>query len=228
MSVSVIIPALDEERTVADAVASVRGEADEVLVVDGGSSDGTRDAAARAGARVLSAARGRGLQLDHGARQARGDWLVFLHADTQLETGWAEALAVIDVVWPGRVVGGAFRLAIDSPRRAYRWIEAGVHLRSAWLKLPYGDQALFARREAYARCGGFPPWPLMEDVAFVRRLRRVGTLAFPQRRAFTSPRRWERGGIARTTWSNLRLLSLYVLGRSPERLARDYGHREVS
>jgi len=227
MSVSVIIPTLDEEGTVAGAIASVRAEAGEVLVVDGGSRDRTPEVAAASGARVLAATGGRGPQLDHGARQASGDWLVFLHADTRLEAGWAEALDVLDRIAPSHV-GGAFRFTVDSPRRVYRLLEAGVQLRCAWLGLPYGDQGLFARREAYARCGGFPPWPLMEDVELVRRLRRVGPLAFPRLRAFTSPRRWERRGVARTTLTNLRLLSLYGLGRSPERLAREYGPREVS
>lgn len=219
MSISVVIPTLDEEGEVGAAIASVYSEAAEVLVVDGGSRDATRDEAAAAGARVITTAPpGRGAQLDHGARQAEGDWLLFLHADTRLEAGWAAALRALRP----EVAGGAFRFAVASPRLAFRWMEAGVRARCALLRLPYGDQGLFARREAYAASGGFPPIPLMEDVAFVRRLRRVGPLAFPAARAFTSARRWERGGVAFTTFTNLRLLSLYALGRSPERLAREY------
>ena len=218
MRISVVIPALDEQGRIGAAVHSVRAEAAEVLVVDGGSRDHTCAEAEAAGARVVKFSGGRGPQLAFGARQASGDWLLFLHADTRLEPGWAAAMRGLDT----RVVGGAYRFAVDSPRPAFRVIEAGVALRCRLLRLPYGDQALFARREAYHAAGGFPPLPLMEDVVFVRRLRRVGRLAFPETRAFTSARRWERRGIAATTLANLATLALYLAGRSPERLAREY------
>lgn len=216
--ISVVIPALDEERGIAAAIRSVR-DAAEVLVVDGGSRDATRELAAREGARVLESPRGRGRQLDEGARAATGDWLVFLHADTRLEPGWAEALGAL----PADVVGGAFRLAVDSPRRGFRVVERGVRLRVRLFALPYGDQGLFARRDVYARIGGIPHLHLMEDVAFVARLRRAGRLAFPAVRAFTSPRRWERYGIVGTTVRNWSLRARYAAGASPESLARRYG-----
>lgn len=212
---SVVIPTLDEEPCVADAVRSVRDDA-EVVVVDGGSRDRTCAVAAAAGARVVSSPPSRGLQLDAGARAASGDWLVFLHADTRLESGWASALRALE----GDVCGGAFRFAVESPRRRYRWIEGGVALRCRWFRLPYGDQALFARRDVYERLGGFAPLPLMEDVEFVRRLARAGRLAFPGIRAFTSARRWERHGMTATTLRNWWLLTLYAAGCSPDRLAR--------
>jgi rSAM/selenodomain-associated transferase 2 len=217
-SLSVVIPALDEESRIADAIRSVRADA-EVIVVDGGSRDATRAVAAGEGARVLESPAGRGPQLDRGARAAGGDWIVFLHADTRLEAGWAEALRTL----PPEIVGGAFRLAIDSPRSAFRAIEAGVRLRVRLFALPYGDQALFARREAYARVGGIPPLPLMEDVAFVARLRCAGPLAFPSVRALTSARRWERHGVVGTTLRNWRIMAWYLAGRAPEKLARMYG-----
>jgi rSAM/selenodomain-associated transferase 2 len=216
--ISVVIPALDEEGGIAAAIRSVRDDA-EVLVVDGGSSDATRVRAAREGARVLAAPRGRGRQLDEGARAAAGDWLVFLHADTTLEPGWAEALGAL----PADVVGGAFRLAVDSPRAGFRLVERAVRLRVRLFRLPYGDQGLFARREVYARIGGIPHLPLMEDVAFVARLRRAGRLAFPALRAFTSARRWERYGIVGTTVRNWSLRARYAAGASPESLARRDG-----
>jgi rSAM/selenodomain-associated transferase 2 len=219
-SISVVIPALDEEPSVAASIRSVR-EATEVIVVDGGSRDRTAAVAEAEGARVLSSAPGRGAQLDLGARAARGDWLVFLHADTRLEPGWAEALPALGP----EVVGGAFRLAIDSPRGAYRAIERMVRARVRLLRLPYGDQAIFARRESYARAGGFPHQPLMEDVAFVRRLGALGPLAFPAVRAWTSPRRWERRGVLAATARNWLLITLYALGQPPERLARLYRAR---
>jgi rSAM/selenodomain-associated transferase 2 len=201
-------------------VRSVREDA-EVICVDGGSSDATRRMAGEAGATVIVTPPGRGLQLDAGARAARGDWLVFLHADTRLERGWAPALQSL----PSSVVGGAFRFALDEdePRLAYRWLEAGVALRCRLFRLPYGDQGLFARRAAYQAVGGFRPLPLMEDVAFVRRLGRAGPLAFPPVRATTSARRFERHGLAATSLRNLWLLGLYAAGRRPDRLARAYG-----
>jgi len=215
--VSVVIPALDEAANVERALASVRG-ADEVIVVDGGSQDATVGRARSAGAQVLVSPRGRGIQLHHGALRSTGDWLVFLHADTILEEGWRSALLAL----APDVVGGAFRFAVDSPRRAYRILEWGVASRCRLFRLPFGDQALFARRTCYERLGGFRPFPLMEDVDFVGRLRALGPLSFPRPRAFTSPRRWERHGLVGATVRNGWLLAQFVGGRRPEQLARGY------
>ena len=221
-SISVVIPALNEEERVAEAVRSVREDA-AVIVVDGGSMDRTCARAADAGADVITSSRGRGIQLDAGARIARGDWLVFLHADTRLESGWAEALRAL----PADVVGGAFRFALEPPRLAYRLLEVGVALRCRLFGLAYGDQGQFARREVYARIGGFRPLALMEDVDLARRLARAGRLAFPPVRAFTSARRFERRGVVTTSLGNLWLLALYSTGQAPARLARLYGGREL-
>jgi rSAM/selenodomain-associated transferase 2 len=216
-SISVIIPTLDEEARLAAAIRSVRAEA-EVVVVDGGSRDATCAVADAEGASVFTSPVGRGRQLDTGARAAGGEWLVFLHADTRLEPGWAEALRAL----PPGVVGGAFRLAIDAGGRGYRVLEMGVRARLRLFGLPYGDQALFARREVYERIGGIPHLALMEDVAFVGRLRRAGPLAFLPVRAFTSARRWQQNGLVGATLRNWWLLLLYALGQPPERLARRY------
>ena len=215
-----IVPTRNEEACVGGAVGSAlaAGAAVEAVVVDGGSTDRTREVAAAAGARVVTSPPGRGLQLDRGARETSGEWLVFLHADTRLEAGWAPTL----LSQHESVVGGAFRFALDSPRRCYRVIEAGVALRCRLLRLPFGDQGIFVRRRAYEAVGGFPPFPLMEDVAFVRRLRRAGPLAFPAPRALTSSRRWERSGVVTTTLRNWWLLGLYAVGRPPGSLARRY------
>jgi rSAM/selenodomain-associated transferase 2 len=221
--VSVVVPALNEEACLGATLASVLPEADEVVVVDGGSTDATVDVATKSGAHVIEAPRGRGLQLDAGARRAGGEWLVFLHADTRLEAGWSAVLRRLEA----GVIGGAFRFTVDAPRRGYRLIEAGVHLRCRLFRLPYGDQGVFVRRATYESLGGFAPYPLMEDVEFVRRLGRAGALAFPSQRAFTSPRRWEREGLIATSLRNGCLLALYAAGWSPHRLARYYGGRSA-
>ena len=217
-SVSVVIPTLDEEARLGAALLSVE-PADEVIVVDGGSRDATLSVAERFGARVFSVSPPRGAQLQRGALAATGDWLVFLHADTELETGCRNALGGL----PAEVGGGAFQFALAGDRPGYRALEAMVGWRSRLLCLPYGDQALFVRSELYRRLGGFRPLALMEDVDFVRRLRAASRLAFPRCRALTSDRRWRRDGLVSTTLLNLGLLALYELGCPPTRLAALYG-----
>jgi rSAM/selenodomain-associated transferase 2 len=218
VSISIVIPTLDEEELLPVAIESVRRDAAEVLVVDGGSTDRTCAVAAAAGARVLESSPGRGLQLDRGAREARGDWVVFLHADTRLEGGWREALFGLGP----RVVGGAFRFGLDTRRPGRRYAEWAVGLRCRWLGVPFGDQAIFCRRAAYAAAGGFPPEPLFEDLAFVRRLRRLGPTVILPSRAVTSARRWERDGPLVTTLRNNALVLLFLAGVSPRRLAAIY------
>ena len=218
VSVSVVIPTLDEECLLPATIASVEQDAAEVLVVDGGSTDRTRERAAAAGARVLESPRGRGLQLDCGAREAVGDWIVFLHADTRLETGWCAAILGLGE----GVVGGAFRFALDTARPGRRYAEWAVSLRCRALGLPFGDQAIFCRREAYGAAGGFPPEPLFEDLAFLRRLRRLGPTVLLAPRATTSARRWERDGALVTTLRNNALVLLFLAGVSPRRLAAFY------
>jgi rSAM/selenodomain-associated transferase 2 len=217
--ISVVIPTLDEEHLLPAALDSVRRDAAEVLVVDGGSRDRTRTIAAGAGARVVECCRGRGAQLDRGAREARGEWIVFLHADTRLEEGWRASILGLG----GEVVGGAFRYALDTPRRARRYAEWAVALRCRLLGLPFGDQAIFCRRRAYEEAGGFPREPLFEDVTLVLRLRRLGPTVLLPKAAVTSARRWETDGAAFTTVRNNALLLMFLAGISPTRLARLYG-----
>ena len=223
---SVVIPALDEEATLARALESTLLEGVERIVVDGGSADGTAEAARGLGAeRVLCSAPGRARQMDAGYREARGETVLFLHADTRLDAGWAEALA--RALGDPRVAGGAFRLRFDSPRRIYRVIEAGVRLRARLAGLPFGDQGLFVRRALLDESGGIPAVPIFEDLDLVRRIRRAGRLVLLPERAWTSPRRYERNGPLRQVLRNTLALTAWGLGLDRERVARWYRGRRA-
>lgn len=219
MEISVIIPALNEAANIAAAVRSAEG-ALEVIAVDGNSADGTANEAARAGARVISAPRGRGSQMDSGASEARGDVLLFLHADTRLPERWQEC--VISALSDKRVAAGAFRISIAAKGPRFRFLEAGANLRASAMGLVYGDQAIFARKEAFLASGGFRKLPLMEDVDCVRRLRRRGRVVLLKERVSTSPRRWERRGVLANALRNLFFIMLYYAGIEPERLYSYY------
>jgi rSAM/selenodomain-associated transferase 2 len=199
--VSVVIPTLDEAERIALTVAAAVAPGVEVLVVDGGSADGTVAAAERAGARVLTAPRGRGAQLAAGAAAARGEILLFVHADTRLPAGFAAA-ARATLSGP-RIALGAFRLGIDAPGLRFRCVELLVRLRCALFGMPYGDQALFVRRELYGELGGFANLPAMEDFDFVLRARRRGRVAMAPLAVRTSARAWRRHGVLRLSTVNL-------------------------
>lgn len=219
--ISIIVPVLNEAASLAATLRPLAGApASELIVIDGGSQDGTRDIARQFTDRVFTGARGRGQQMNFGALQARGDALLFLHGDTLLSNAALDA--VRRTFDDTTVAGGAFRLRIASKRPWMRVIEWGANLRSRWLGLPYGDQALFARRDAFDAVGGFPVWPLMEDVEFIRRLRRVGRVALLPDTVLTSARRWEREGMVWTTVRNGLLLAGFWCGISPNRLAHWY------
>jgi rSAM/selenodomain-associated transferase 2 len=216
LTLSVIIPALNAAPSLPGCLASV-ADADEVLVVDGGSTDDTPTLAQAAGARLIRAERGRGIQLGVGAEAASGDWLLFVHADTRLANGWRAAAAEHAAGSPGRAA--CFRFRLDDLAWQARLIERGVALRVRLFGLPYGDQGLLISRALYHRIGGYRPLPLMEDVDLVRRLGRPRLLAAD---AVTSAERWRRDGWARRSARNLLCLGLYGLGASPERIARVY------
>lgn len=215
---SVVIPALDACRSLPSCLAALEG-ADEILLVDGGSSDATPLTAATMGARVIEAPRGRGAQMHLGAIEARGDWLLFLHADTQLAKGWRRAVAEHVAHCPDKA--GFFALRLDDKAWQARLIERGVALRSRWLALPYGDQGLLISRELYGALGGFRAMPLMEDVDLVRRLGRE-RLRRLDGSALTSVERWRRDGWLRRSGRNLTCLALYHLGVAPARIALLY------
>ena len=223
--ISIVIPVLEEADQIGatlDALSAAAGIEDaEILVVDGHPEKTTIRVLPEGPVRGIRGPRGRGAQMHAGAKAASGTVLLFLHADTRLE---ADALLRIQAVVrdPG-IAGGAFDLGIDTPGAVYRVIEWGASLRSRLTRVPYGDQALFFRKSAYFRIGGFRPIPLMEDVDLMRRLKKSGEkIRFISRRVWTSPRRWQQEGILYCTLRNYALIFLYYLGASPEQLARYY------
>ena len=167
-------------------------------------------------AKWVEAPRGRATQMNAGAAVARGQWIVFLHADTRLPSGWTQAIDAANL--DPRVNAGCFRFALDSRSPMARLIEIGVRARVALLGLPYGDQAIFVRREAFEALHGYADLPIMEDVDLVRRLGRRGRMFRSALPAVTSARRWERDGWVRRTARHLVLIGLYFCGVPPDRL----------
>lgn len=218
-TVSVIVPALDEAGYIEATLESLKGAA-EVIVVDGGSVDGTPEIARAKGAQVLLTPPGRGIQMNAGAAQASGDILLFLHADTAAPPNFA--LQIREVMDKTGTVGGVFRLAIGLDSVAIRWIERTVELRTRLLGLPYGDQGLFVYASTFRAVGGFPETPIMEDVVLVRRLLRHGRIGLAPGTVLTSGRRWKRLGLLRTSFINVTALAMHFLGVSPEVIARWY------
>jgi rSAM/selenodomain-associated transferase 2 len=219
--VSVIVPTVDEASAIAATLRAARAPgAAELLVVDGGSADGTVRIAGELADRVLSAPRGRAAQMNAGAAAARGEVLLFLHADTLLPSGYAGAIA--HALRDPAVVGGRFDLRLDAPGVAYRVLERAISLRSRLTRVATGDQGMFVRRAVFERLGGFPPLPLMEDIALARALKRAGRVACLGETVLTSARRWQRHGLVRTVLLMWALRAAYYAGVSPERLARVY------
>lgn len=227
--ISVVIPTLNAEAGLAATLgslvtATVEGLVREVIIVDGGSSDRTLEIADQAGATILRAGAGRGGQLAAGAAAARMPWLMFLHGDTVLETGWErEAALFIERVdlgqWPP--AAAAFRFALDDLGAKPRIIEAGVAARCALLRLPYGDQGLLIPRRLYQAVGGYRAMPLMEDVDLIRRLGRARTILL-RSRAVTSAVRYRRDGYVLRTVRNLTCLTLFFLRVPAGVIARLY------
>jgi hypothetical protein len=224
--ISVMIPALNEAENIAAAIRSAAaGPAEEVTVVDGGSADGTPEIAREQGAGVIASARGRAAQMNAGADAAAGEILLFLHADTRLPDNWARH--VRGALAAPAIVGGAFSLRIDSTLRSLRLIERGVAWRSRFLKMPYGDQALFVKSEVFHELNGFSLIPIMEDFEFMRRLRKRGGIVILPVAATTSSRRWKRLGPWKTTLINQMVIAGYHLGAPLQTLARWYRSKKT-
>ncbi len=225
---SVVIPALDAADCLPAALAAL-GEARgsgllaEVLVVDGGSRDATAEIAEAAGAQVIEAATAnRGRQLAAGAEAAKGEWLLFLHADTRLAPGWSRSVAGFASDPAGAGQAGYFALALDDRAPQARRIERLANWRARRLGLPYGDQGLLIGRSFYRELGGFAALPLMEDVELARRIGRRRLVPL-EAAAITSAARYRQGGWWRRPLRNLTLLGLYFLGLPPGWLRRLYG-----
>lgn len=220
---TIIIPALNEGDTISSTLAAIAAGCQkcQVIVADGGSADRTPGQAMAMGASLVTAPRGRASQMNRGAQEAKGDVLMFLHADCLPPEGF-QGMALRTLKKPG-TVAGAFDIRIRQEGITYRLIERMANLRSRLTRVPYGDQGLFMLKSTFARLGGFEDIPIMEDIEIARRLKSMGRVEFIASTVSVNPRRWLKGGIVRTTLLNLALALAYtVFGVSPRRLARYY------
>ncbi|AGK57150.1 group 2 family glycosyl transferase [Hyphomicrobium denitrificans 1NES1] len=219
--VSVIIPTLNAAFDLGGAIAACSG-VQEILVVDGGSRDGTADVARAMGARLVHTDAGRGIQMHAGAMRSEGEWLLFLHADTVLTGNWQKEVERFIADSANLSRAAIFRFGLDDPSAEAQRLERRVAWRTRCLGLPYGDQGLLIHRDFYRSLGGFRAWPLMEDVDLVRRIGRR-RLTILDSVARTSAERWHRDGWRRRSLRNLTCLTLYLLGMPPSLIARLYG-----
>jgi rSAM/selenodomain-associated transferase 2 len=224
---SVVIPALDDAPALLanlPRIAALPG-AKELIVADGGGNEAAVATAQELGARVVPARVGRGTQMNAGAAVARGERLLFLHADCWLDDG---ALAEVERALAVPAIGaGVFRQQIEGTRFAYRCIERAATLRTRFLRRPYGDSGLFLRRADFERVGGFPDLPLCEDLAMAKRLRPLGRIVVARSRVHLSARRWERHGIVKTTLLNWTIAGAFHAGVAPAKLYRAYYGRDL-
>jgi rSAM/selenodomain-associated transferase 2 len=222
---SFIIPVWNEEAIISQTIEQVlslnASRRAEIIVVDGDPAGRTIKVAHHLGVKTAISEKGRGNQMNLGASLAAGEILIFLHADTFLPP---DALELIETAMAdGSRIAGAFDLAIDSEKPAFRLIEKAASFRSRMTRIPYGDQTIFARKSDFLSLGGFRDIPIMEDVEFMRRIKkRQGKICIIGKVVRTSPRRWEREGIVYTTLRNWLILSLYLFGVRPEKLIRFY------
>lgn len=225
LCISVVIPTLDEEDTLEPTLRRLHEQESpyEIIVVDGGSTDATREQARALGATVTSAEQGRAVQMNHGAGQASGDILLFLHADTLLPQ---DGLSLIRrALSDPEVTSGTFRLEFDHSTpllRFYAWCT-----RWPWIRLCFGDRGLFVRRSVFDAVGGYPAWPIYEDLELAARLQTYGGFRFLDRAVITSARRFQQNGLLGQQLRNLYLWTHYMIGTDPERVAHLYPYRQT-
>ncbi len=223
--VSIILPVLNEAGNINAIIYHLRAlNPDihtEIIVVDGDQQGSTIREIKDPEVRTLVSRRGRARQMNHGAAAATGDILLFLHADTRLPD---DALAsLVSAMRDGRYVAGAFDLGFDSDRSIFRITELYVFLRTRLTRVPFGDQAIFMRKEYFAAVNGYSDIPIMEDVELMKRIKKRGErIVIIPKKVMTSPRRYEQEGILYCTLRNWMVQLLYVLGASPERLVKWY------
>ena len=221
MNISVIVPVLNEAKTIGAALVALSQLTPyETIIVDGGSDDRTEEICRKFDVKVLSSERGRARQMNHGARQSSGEVLLFLHADTRLPQSAFRDIAA--ALRDPRYLGGRFDVDLEGRHRMLKIISALINYRSRATQVGTGDQALFVRRDIFERLGGFPEIPLMEDIVFCRALKRLGGVACLRSRVVTSARRWESDGVWRTIFKMWSLKVCYLAGVSPMRLKRFY------
>jgi rSAM/selenodomain-associated transferase 2 len=221
LNLTVVIPVLNAATTIGQTLGTIPGIA-ETIVVDGGSCDLTKATAEQHGARIIDAPRGRGCQLAAGAEAANGDWLLFLHADTQLAAHWYAAAEAFAADPENQARAATFRFKLDDDCWQARMLERTVYLRTRVLGLPYGDQGLLIHRDYYASVGGYPDWPIMEDVELVRRIGSRQLVMLPVC-AVTSAERWRRDGWLARSLRNVLCLTLFYVGIPPKVIVRLYG-----
>ena len=219
--ISVIIPTLNEESNLAIQLSALQAYPDlEIIVADGNSEDQTAAIAQKHRVMLIWTEGGRSRQLNCGAEAASGNILLFLHCDTLLPDNFGHQIHDI-LNLPG-TSAGAFQLNIKARGIGYRLVEWGVNLRSRLCRLPYGDQAIFIRKDIFDQVGGFPDFPIMEDLGLVRRLKRLGTIRIAPAAVITSARRWQELGIIRTTLLNQVMLIGFFLNADLKKLRQRY------
>jgi rSAM/selenodomain-associated transferase 2 len=225
MKISVIIPALNESEAIHAAISSIKTAADdvpfEIIVVDGDAAGSTIQHISDAEVIIIISPRGRAVQMNAGATRASGDVLLFLHADTVLPP---KALAsIVEALSDKCFIGGAFDLAIQNRRFNFRAISKAASFKHRLTRVPFGDQAIFLRRNCFDALGGYPEIPLMEDVALMKRIKQQGgRIVILSQAVKTSPRKWESEGVLYTIFRNWAVQALYLFGVPAERLVQYY------
>ena len=228
--ISIIIPVFNESHIISQSIQQIQhigfGSEDEIIVVDGNPETNTIASISQRWVKKASSLKGRGVQMNCGAKMARGDIFLFLHADTLLAPN---ALPLIKhTLTRPEIIGGAFDLGIQSDRMAYRLIEKTASLRSRITRIPYGDQAIFMEKSFFTKIGGYREIPIMEDVELMKRVKSFGgKIKIIRPPVMTSPRRWETEGVVYGTLRNWMLIILYSFGVHPKRLARFYCNTQL-